>query len=117
MAVSIVPLDHSHLVAFYGDKGRGPTVKGVAAFVDGRLVAVGGLAIVSGKVVAFCDLKPEARPFKAAIHRTALRVLDQARRHHRRIVAICDETEPGAPKWLAKLGFRENHEGEWEWRH
>lgn len=111
----IEPLTHSHLEEWYGDRGRGPTVKGIAGFVDGKLVAVAGVMIRSGKVLAFCDLREEARPYKHHIHRTAMRILSEAKQHHRRIIAYCDRSEEGSAKWLARLGFREEENGVWAW--
>ena len=117
MTPEIVPLSHDHLVEWYGEAGRGPTVKGITAFLDGQMIAVAGFRISGGHVVAFCDLKDEARPFKAAIHRTAVRLLAEAGKRHRRILAICDDNEATAPKWLSRLGFRPTDEPEvWEWR-
>jgi len=112
----IVPLTRDHLVDWYGDDGRGPTVKGVAGFVDGKLVAIAGFRLTGGHVIAFCDLRDEARPWKAAIHRTAVRLIQEAKGRHRRILAICEENEPTAPKWLTRLGFVEQDDGVWAWQ-
>lgn len=111
-----MPLTHEHLQEWYGESGRAPTVKGVAGFVDGELVAVAGFALTAGKVVAFCELKEEARPYKTAIHRTAVRLFKDAMRYHRRILAYCDENEPTAPAWLRRLGFEAQEDGVWVWR-
>lgn len=116
MSPVIVPLEREHLVEWYGDDGRGPTVKGIAAFLDGKLIAVAGLRITAGHVIAFCDLRDEARPWKVAMHRTAVRLLDEAKARHRRILAICEEHEPTAERWLTRLGFKPQEDGVWEWR-
>ncbi|MGE0584112.1 MAG: hypothetical protein AB7O39_03150 [Flavobacteriaceae bacterium] len=115
MRHEIVPLRHEHLMQWYGDDGRAPTVKGIAAFVDGELAAIAGFRITQGVVIAFCDLKESARPFRHAIHRTALKLMDEAKARHRRIVAVCDEREPTAPKWLRRLGFEPEDNGIWAW--
>lgn len=115
MCPEIVDLTHAHLVEWYGADGRGPTVKGVAAFLDGKMIAVAGFKITHGHVIAFCDLKPEARPWKAAIHRTAVRALKEAKLRHRRIVAFCEENEPTAAKWLTRLGFEQERGNVWAW--
>lgn len=116
MRPEIVDLTQDHLFEWYGEDGKGPTVKGVAGYVDGKLIAIAGFRIARGHVIAFCDLKPEARAWKAAIHRTAVRLINDAKRRHRRILAVCDEDEPTAPKWLTRLGFKEQEGGVWEWR-
>lgn len=116
MTPEIVPLSHEHLVEWYGETGRGPTVKGVAAFLDGKMIAVAGFRMERGHVIAFCDLRDEARPWKAAMHRTAVRLLTEAKQRHRRIMAICEESEPTAPRWLARLGFKHEEGSVWVWQ-
>lgn len=108
-------LTHAHLEAWFGERGRGPTVKGVAAFIDDRMIAIAGFMLRHGRVLAFCGLKDEARPLKHHIHRAALRLMAEAKGRHARIVAFCDEDEPGAAKWLSRLGFREDGNGAWIW--
>jgi len=112
----IVPLAREHLVEWYGDDGRGPTVKGIAATLDGKLIAIAGFRLTGGHVIAFCDLRDEARPWKAAIHRTAIRLIRDAKARHRRIVALCDENEPTAPRWLSRLGFKPEEGIVWAWQ-
>lgn len=115
MSHEIIPLTHEHMREWFGDIGGVPTIKGIAGFVDGKLVAVAGFRIFRGEVLAFCGLKDEARPFKVAMHRTAVRLMDEAKRRHKRIIAQCDPDEPTAPAWLRRLGFR-HEEGElWVW--
>lgn len=116
MTPVIVPLERDHLIEWYGDDGRGPTVKGVAAFLDDKLIAIAGFRMSGGHVIAFCDLKDEARPWKAAIHRTAVKLIQEAKTRHRRIIAICDESEPTAPKWLRRLGFNQDEGEVWVWQ-
>lgn len=113
----VVPLTHDHLVEWYGERGRAPTIKGIAAFLEGKMIAIAGFRLSRGHVIAFCDLKDEARPYKHHIHRIALALLNEAKTRHRRILAVCDTSEKTAPKWLARLGFKPSHEDDiWEWR-
>lgn len=117
MVPEIVPLTRDHVIEWYGEDGRGPTFRGIAAFLDGKMIAIAGFRIMRGNVIAFCDLKDEARPFKTAIHRTAIGLLGEAKSRHRRILAVCDANETTAPKWLTRLGFCPTDEPEvWEWR-
>lgn len=113
MTPTISPLTHADLEEWYGDKGRGPTMKGIAGRLDGELIAVAGFVIVMGQVVAFCDLKPQARPWKAAIHRTAVSLIREASARHRRILAYCDGEEAGSSKWLRRLGFQPDEKDVW----
>lgn len=116
MAYEIVPLKHEHLAAWYGDEAYQATIKGVAAFVDGKLAAVAGFHIVRGTVVAFCGLSDEARRYRKTIHKTALELMEEAKGRHKRILALCDPKEPTAPNWLKRLGFRQGEGDVWEWR-
>lgn len=114
--LEIVPLTQDHLVELYGPDGRIPTVKGVAGLLDGEVIGAGGFAIAAGKVIAFCEIRDAAREFKTAIHRSAIRLMLEARERHRMIMAECDPKEVGAPKWLSRLGFEEISKGAWVWR-
>ena len=108
----IVPLRREHLIERYGEMGAGPTIKGIAALLDGRVIAIAGFRLVQGKVwVVFCDLTDEARPLKVTMHRTALKLMAEAKTQHRRILAVCDEREPTAPRWLKRLGFEPDENG------
>lgn len=83
------------------------TADAVAATVDGRLVAVGGLAIVSGVPTGFLDVKEEARRWPLLMHKTALAILAKAKASgRRRVIAAYDPTDERAIRWLVRLGFR-----------
>lgn len=112
----LVPLTHEHLVEWHGEEGRRPSVKGVAGYVEGKLVAVAGLFYMPGNVVAFCDLKDEARPHKLLIGLTARLILRDAMKRHRRIIAMIDRSEPTAEAWLSRLGFKHEQGDLWIWR-
>lgn len=116
MAHEIVPLTHEHLAEWYGADGYQPTVKGIAGLVDGKLVAVAGFLLSQGNVIAFCELKDEARPFKKTIHRTAIELMEAAKKQHKRIIAKRDPDEPTAANWLRRLGFVQGEGDVWEWR-
>jgi hypothetical protein len=75
---------------------------------EGRLIGIGGLAFVDGRVVAFSDLCASARRRKRSLHRVALRAMAEARASgHRLIHAEAGEATSG--RWLRRLGFA--HEG------
>lgn len=116
MAHEIVPLTRDHLLEWYGDDGAGPTVRGIAAILDGKLVAVAGLWFSRGNVIAFCALKDEARPYKLTIHKTALAIINDAKTRHKRIIAICDGNEKSSASWLSRLGFRQEEGDLWAWQ-
>lgn len=116
--IELRPATAEDLRAFAG--GPAPTAKAVAGVLDGAVVALGGLAFVDGKVVAFCNVTPSIRKYPVLIHRTALRVMADARRAgHRIIYAQPDPDEKNASKWLGRLGFKPVDENGtlWRWRH
>lgn len=115
-APEIVPLTHEHLADWYGERGYLPTVKGIAAILDGKLIAVAGFWLTKGLVIAFCNLREEARPFRKTMHRVALDLMTEAKRRHKRIIAKCDPGEATAPNWLRRLGFREEEGEVWAWQ-
>lgn len=113
---TVVDLKRDHLVAWFGDDGNQPTVKGKAAILDDEVIGVGGLAHVAGHWFAFTDLKPEAKRYKVFLHRTVSRYLAGQRGRHKRIFASEDGKEPTAEKWLSRLGFKPEQSGVWVWR-
>ena len=83
-----------------------PTVIGWVGELDGKIIAVGGLARTAGYWSAFCDLTEEAKPYKYKIARTALRVMKDARaRGIHYVYANLDSTKEGSQKWAESLGF------------
>ena len=114
-ALIVRPASREDLISYCGNDGKGPSIKAVCAEMDGKIIGVGGLAFKAGMVVAFTDISEEARPFKTAIHRTAVRFLKEARKKHRIIYAEMSD-EPTARKWLLRLGAEEIHKGVFAWR-
>jgi N-acetylglutamate synthase-like GNAT family acetyltransferase len=88
------------------DLANKPTIKAFVGEVDGQIVAMGGLAFSRGRWFAFCDLVDAGRHHKFGIARTAKRVLAEAKAQGIKYVyAEADPNEPGAVRWLARLGF------------
>lgn len=83
-----------------------PTILAWVGDDDGKIIGIGGLALVGGRWFAFCDLKPEARKHKKAIVKTARNVMMEAKRMGIRFIyAEADSSEPGARRWIESLGF------------
>ncbi len=101
----LVPLTHDHLVEWHGETGRNPSMRGIAAFIGGNLVAVAGLAFRPGTVFAFCELRDEARPHKLLLAWSAAKLLRDAKAKHKRIATFHDASEPTSERWLRRLGF------------
>lgn len=118
MAVIVRPARRADLAAFYG--AGWPTLKANVMEIDGRIVAVGGIARRNGRRVAFFDLDEEGRRHPIAIGRAARRFL-QAEAvccNGRPVFAEADRAEPGAVRWLTSLGFRPlaGQEGVFRWQ-
>jgi hypothetical protein len=83
-----------------------PTVRAWVGELDGRLLGIGGFALVKGRWYGFCDLTKEARPYKLKIVRTAKMIMNEARKQGiRYLYASLDENERGAKRWVESLGF------------
>lgn len=81
--------------------------RGIAGEVDGRLLGVGGLALLPNQTwAAYVHLHPEARKYPVALHKAALLTLNQARLYGiSRVVAFAEDGIEPAKRWLARLGF------------
>lgn len=83
-----------------------PTIKALCMEVDGKIIALGGYALVKGRYFGFCDLLDEARQYKMHIARAAKRFLRSARDEGVKFIyAEADPEESGAVRWLTSLGF------------
>jgi len=103
----LVPLTREHIIEMVGEEeGRRPTFKGIAGFVGGKLVAVAGLRYLPGHVLVFCHLKDEARPYAHTIALAGAVLIREAKRRHKRLIAMRDDKEPTSERWLTRLGFR-----------
>lgn len=91
---------------FYGPGYVRATTAAWVGLLDDEPVGIAGLAWVKGKVIAFLDMKPAARPLKIAIFKAlSTRMLDPIVKERRMIYADPDLTEPNALKFLTRLGF------------
>lgn len=90
----------------FSDLKNKPTIKAYVGELDGKIVAIGGLAYSGGRWFGFCDLTDEARSHKFTIARMGKRIMDEARQMGIRYVyADADIKEPTAVRWLTSLGF------------
>lgn len=103
--LTVRPATRSDIAAF-SDLANKPTVRAWIGELDGAIIALGGIALVKGRWIAFVDLTEAARPYKMTIARTAIRFLEAARRDGIRFIyAERDVNEPSAERWLTSLGF------------
>jgi hypothetical protein len=105
MPLTIRPATAADIAAF-SDMPDKPSIRAMAAELDGRIVGLGGLVFHRGRWLGFVDLLPEARPHKIAIARAAIRFIAQARADGIKFIYVeADLREPTALRWLHSLGF------------
>jgi hypothetical protein len=102
MPVEVRRTTHEDMVEFIGEHRY--TVSAWTGVLDGKIIAIGGLAFVDGYVVAFFDLDDEARKYPVTFHRMARRALREALPRHRFIFSENGRTETSR-RWLKRLGF------------
>lgn len=90
----------------FSDLTNKPTTKAVVAELDGKIIALGGIATHQGRWYGFVDLTEEMRPHKMTIMRAAKRFLADSKRDGvKYIYAEVSPVEPRAEAWLTSLGF------------
>ena len=100
MKTEIRPATAADLREFYGATPP-QSVKAIAGLLDGRVVAVAGLAYGSDFPTVFSDFKPEALRFKVSIYRGA-RMLTQMLKGLP-AVALSRCSDDGAQRLLERL--------------
>jgi hypothetical protein len=93
---------------------KAPTLRGWVGEIDGKAVALGGLANMGGRWIAFLDVTDEGRDLlkahmsvRKALIRTARMVMDEARKQGIRFCYSEAEMRfPLADKMLERIGFQ-----------
>ncbi len=80
------------------------SMRACVALLDGRPVALGGIAYREGLLYAFMELKDEMRPYRLSIGKFARRLTEIFGRGVPGIT-IAEPSEPTAPRLLEWLGF------------
>lgn len=94
----------------YSDMKNKPTIVAWVGDLDGRIIAIGGVALFHGRWIAFLDLTEEARRYKVSIAKAARTLFAWADQHGvKYIYADADKKEPKAIAWLHRLGFELDH--------
>ena len=122
MGLTIRPATRADIEA-YSERPQSQTIRAIVGDLDGKIIGIGGLAIVRGRYYAFLDLRDEARDYKMHIMRGAMRILSQAKQSGVRFIfAEADQNECKSDAWLRRLGFkpdpRSDHLYQWnknEW--
>lgn len=83
-----------------------PTVRAWCAELDGKPVALGGIAHCKGRWLAFFGQREEAEAYPITVARNAIRFFDQMRESGITFIyAERDFDEPTSGRWLESLGF------------
>jgi N-acetylglutamate synthase-like GNAT family acetyltransferase len=99
------PATREDVDAFSSMEGK-PTVKAWCGELDGKIIALGGLAFAKGRWFIFLDITDDARPYKMTLMRMAKRVMAEAKAMNIRFIyAWADTNEPKSVEWMARLGF------------
>lgn len=112
MRAVIVPAKLTDFVEFAAQTPNTPSappvrVLAIAGKVDGRVIAIGGIAIrPNGVKQAFADIGPEARKYPITLHKAGLATIALAKKHGmRELRAVAAEPKEAAVRWLLRLGF------------
>jgi hypothetical protein len=111
--VAVREATHEDIVTFARDM-KAPTLRGWVGEIDGKAVALGGLANMGGRWIAFLDVTEEGRDLlkahmsvRKALIRTARMVMDEARKQGIRFCYSEAEMRfPLADKMLERIGFQ-----------
>lgn len=107
----LVPLEQRHLDAFSIEDTDGVTWFGMAnEGPDGETLGIGVVWLHEcGRVFAMT-----AGPVPAMAHRAALKMLAICREAGLEVWAECDPEIAGADRWLRRLGFKLQSNGDWK---
>ena len=104
--VEIRNLTRADVLAFYGRDLRS-TVRGWSVWQNNELAAICGVTMGPGVMVAFSDIKPDIVAPKVTVWRTALRIMEKIKALDiSTVYAVASPKLPGAPAFLARLGFK-----------
>lgn len=116
----IRPATKADLDAYYAlhpQQAPRPTVTAWVGYLGDEPIAVGGFAHVGGKLIAFFDEDPKARPFKITLVKAARKMVQTMAAKGRVMYAQIDPKEPGATRWVKSLGFKETGIADiYQWR-
>lgn len=87
---------------FYG-KPLAHTFRGRVVTVDGEPAGIVGWYLANGRAFVFSEVREALKPFKTAIWREAINVMQGLKLPG---VCVADPSEPGAEKFLRRLGWR-----------
>jgi hypothetical protein len=102
--IELVPATQKHVEEFYG-KMPIRSVRAVVGLLDGKVVGIAGVFLDRNHVVAFSEMKEEARRYKKTILRAGYMVYDIMQKYNV-VFAVANPQEKGARRLMARFGFR-----------
>ena len=114
--VEIRPAKRQDVKEFYGNKMR-DTCRAWSAFYDGKLVAIGGVAITSNIVVVFMEMRIDQEVPKITIWRGTLEIWSKIKDlGYSVLYAVVDPEQKTAPAYLSRLGFEHIRGNIYKWQ-
>jgi hypothetical protein len=112
-AVTLRPATESDFIAMFGEPPQ-HRARALAAEIDGRLIGLGGFALVMPGETCACEFwvcfmraTDELRARPVALHRAGLRMMGEAKKLGiRRLLALAEPGIEAAPRWLRRFGFK-----------
>lgn len=101
--IELVPATQKHVEEFYGKKPI-RSVRAIVGILDGKVVGLAGVFLDRNQVIAFSEMKEEARGYKKAILKAGFMVYDIMTRYPV-VFAVANPNEKGAHRLLTRFGF------------
>lgn len=92
------------LVAFYGSAPK-ETTRAIIFLRGDKIVAIGGVKMEKGRVVAFSEIKPDANLSKMTIWRSALIVMEMIKTFEVPVWAAAEHKGADTAKLIKRFGF------------
>lgn len=103
--LEIKPATKEDFEAVYGHPPS-RSIHGYTAYRDGNPVAIAGVYYYPDQVIAFCNIRNEARDEWVGLTRGALKVLKMIKDKGVPVLAIADPAIPAAEDFLMRCGFQ-----------
>ena len=102
--IKLVPATQKYVEQFYGKKPI-RSVRAVVGLLDGKVVGIAGVFLDKNNVVAFSEMREEARRYKKAILKAGYMVYE-IMQNYNVVFAVANPQEPGARRLMDRFGFK-----------
>lgn len=100
--IEVRPATFEDVTEFYGSPPK-QSMKGLVVVLDGKPVGIGGLVFSEKSVGFFSVVRPELKPYKMTIYKTARKLAEMAKGCS--ALAVADPDEPNSKQFLTRLGL------------